>query len=43
MSKHSFVYSIIEEFVEVDKETLKEINKIELKNISNNLVLKRKF
>ena len=31
MPKHSFVYSIIEEFVEVDKESLKKINKIKLK------------
>jgi len=30
MPKHSFVYSIIEEFVEVDKESLKQINKIKL-------------
>tara|TARA_R100000781_G_C3996325_1_gene98742 strand:+ start:66 stop:539 length:474 start_codon:yes stop_codon:yes gene_type:complete len=31
MFKHNFIYSIIEEFVKVDKETLKEINKIKLK------------
>jgi len=38
MSKHNFVYSVIEEFVKVDKETLKQIKKIKLKkdkNISN--------
>ena len=35
MPKHSFVYSIIEEFVEVDKESLKQINKIKLKKDDN--------
>ena len=35
MSKHSFVYSIVEEFIEVDKQTLKEIKKINLKKDKN--------
>ena len=35
MSKHSFVYSVIEEFVKVDKESLKQINKIKLKKDNN--------
>ena len=38
MFKHNFVYSVIEEFVKVDKEILKQIKKIKLKkdkNISN--------
>jgi len=35
MVKHSFVYSVIEEFVEVDKESLREINKIKLKKDNN--------
>ena len=35
MPKHSFIYSIIEEFVEVDKESLKQINKIKLKKDDN--------
>ena len=30
MSKHSFVYSVIEEFVKIDEESLKQINKIKL-------------
>jgi len=41
MSKHSFVYSIVEEFIAVDKQTLKEIKKINLKKDKNlpNMVL----
>ena len=35
MSKHSFVYTVVEEFVEIDKEILKEINKIKLKKDDN--------
>ena len=35
MSKHSFVYSVIEEFVEVDKETLKQIKEIKLTKDNN--------
>ena len=35
MSKHSFVYSIVEEFVKIDEETLNKINKIKLKKDNN--------
>ena len=35
MFEHSFKYTIFEEFVEIDKETLKEINKIKLKKDDN--------
>ena len=35
MSKHSFVYSVIEEFVEVDKETLKQVMEIKLTKDDN--------
>ena len=35
MYKHNFVYSIIEDFVKVDKETLKQIKKIKLKKDKN--------
>jgi len=35
MYKHSFVYSVIEEFVKVDKESLKQIKKIKLKKENN--------
>jgi hypothetical protein len=35
MFKHSFIYSVFEEFVEIDEETLKEIKKIKLKKDNN--------
>ena len=35
MSKHSFVYSVIEEFVKIDEESLKQINKIKLTKDNN--------
>ena len=35
MFRHSFIYSIVEEFVKIDKEILKQINKIKLKKDDN--------
>ena len=35
MSKHSFVYTVVEEFVKIDDEILKEIKKVKLKKDNN--------
>ena len=35
MVKHSFIYSIVEDFVKIDKEVLNKINKIKLEKNEN--------